>query len=99
MIHLLYILDKIINEALNEYTIFNMPAKEINYINSKEEEKIISYMQVEVAKRIPTTLYKKLEIILNTEYIGNYIGTRIYMTVLNYVLEVNTGSEHNNQKK
>ena len=76
-----------------------MPAKEINYINSKEEEKIISYMQVEVAKRIPTTLYKKLEIILNTEYIGNYIGTRIYMTVLNYVLEVNTGSEQNNQKK
>ena len=39
------ILDNIINEALNEYTIFNMPAKEINYINSKEEEKIISYMQ------------------------------------------------------
>ena len=76
-----------------------MPAKEINYINSKEEEKIINYMQVEVAKRIPTTLYKKLEIILNTEYIGNYIGTRIYMTVLNYVLEVNTGSEQNNQKK
>ena len=32
------ILDNIINEALNEYTIFNMPAKEINYINSKEEE-------------------------------------------------------------
>lgn len=93
------ILDNIINEALNEYTIFNMPAKEINYINSKEEEKIISYMQVEVAKRIPTTLYKKLEIILNTEYIGNYIGTRIYMTVLNYVLEVNTGSEQKNQKK
>ena len=28
------ILDNIINEALNEYTIFNMPAKEINYINT-----------------------------------------------------------------
>lgn len=84
------ILDNIIRNALDEYKIFHLNIKDLDYITSKEEAAIIEYMQKEVPTRIPMMLLKKLEFNINSEYIGTYIGTRIYMIVLDFVLDFNT---------
>lgn len=83
-------LDDLIKSVLDEYMIFNLNTKELNYIPNKEEEAIIKYMQDNVPSRVPMILLKKLEYNINSEYIGTYIGTRIYMIVLDFVLEFNT---------
>ena len=83
-------LDDLIKSVLDEYMIFYLNTKELNYIPNKEEEAIIKYMQDNVPSRVPMILLKKLEYNINSEYIGAYIGTRIYMIVLDFVLEFNT---------
>ena len=85
--------DNLIKSALDEYKIFNLNIKNLDYITSKEEQEIIEYMQHEVPSRIPMILLKKLECNINSEFIGTYIGTRIYMIVLDFVLEFNTANQ------
>lgn len=86
-------LDNLIKSTLDEYKIFNLNIKNLDYITSKEEQEIIEYMQHEVPFRIPMILLKKLEYNINSEFIGTYIGTRIYMIVLDFVLEFNTTNQ------
>ena len=86
-------LDVLIKSVLDEYMIFYLNTKELNYIPNKEEEAIIKYMQDNVPSRVPMILLKKLEYNINSEYIGTYIGTRIYMIVLDFVLEFNTAKQ------
>ena len=37
---------------------------------------------------------KKLEYICNPDYLGDLIGKRVYMTVMNYVLDFNTSGNN-----
>lgn len=83
-------LDKIINDTLDEYKIFNLNTKNLDYISTKEEDALIEYLQENVPKRVPIILLKKLEYNINSDYIGTYIGKRIYMTALDFTLGFNT---------
>lgn len=83
-------LDSLINEILAEYQILKLGTKELYYINSAMEQEILEYVQDEVSKRISTLLLKKLEYQYNKDYIGTAIGRRIYLSVLDFVLEFNT---------
>lgn len=87
------VLDNLIRNTLDEYKIFHLNIKKLDYISSKEEQAIIEYMQNEVPSRIPMILLKKLEYNINSEFIGTYMGTRIYMIVLDFVLEFNTANQ------
>ena len=52
------------------------------------------YIVNQITERIPVLLMKKLEYVCNPNYIGDLIGKRVYMSVMNYVLEFNVNSEH-----
>lgn len=86
-------LDYIIKEILDEYTLLYITPKNIYYINSKLEKEIIDYISNEAPKRISKVLVTQLSFIYNESYIGTFIGHRIYLTVLNYVLEYNVTKE------
>lgn len=86
-------LDYIINEALDEYNVLILAPKQIFYINSKIEKEIIDYLSEEIPKRISKVLMTHLTFIYNDSYIGTFIGRRIYMIVLNWVLEFNVLKE------
>ena len=78
------VLDSLINDVLEEYTVFEIKTKNIDYINNKLEDKIRDYLTEEIPKRISILLMKKLEYMYNSEYIGELIGKRIYMIVTDY---------------
>ena len=82
-------LDYIISEALDEYVLLNIKPKNVYYINTKLENKMIDYLSEEVPKRISKTLLTHLSFIYNSDYVGEFIGKHIYMVVLNYVLTYN----------
>ena len=86
-------LDYIINEALDDYVLFNLESKQVYYINNALETKIVEHLSEEVPKRISVTLQTHLSFIYNSEFIGEYIGQRIYMTVTNYVVAYNLNHE------
>lgn len=82
-------LDYIIAEALDEYVLLELSPKNIYYINSKLEDTIITHLSEEIPKRLSKTLYTHLSFIYNNDYLGEFIGKRIYITVLNYVCNFN----------
>ena len=88
-------LDFIITEALDEYALLELSPKHIYYINTKLEDTIITHLSEEVPKRLSKTLYTHLSFIYNSDYLGEYIGKRIYITVLNYVCNFNLQNEAN----
>lgn len=82
-------LDYIINEALDEYNLLHIAPKQIYYINSKTEKEVIEYLSNEIPKRLSKVLMTHLSFIYNESYIGEFIGTHIYMTVLDWTLNFN----------
>lgn len=83
--HLNYIID----EALTEYVVLNIKAKDPAYINSTMEDEIVAYLSEEVPKRLSEVLLTQLAYIYDKDYIGTYIGKQIYMQVVNYKTNYN----------
>ena len=88
-------LDKIIEEALDEYVITMIKPKNIYYISTEMEKEILAMLADQVPERISQFLMDKLSLIYNREFIGSMIGGRIYFTVMNFVLEYNLTNENN----
>lgn len=86
-------LDSIINDILEEYVVFEIKTKDITYISNSIEDKIRAYITEEITKRISVLLMKKLEYIYNSDYIGELIGKRIYMSVTDYSLRFNVEND------
>lgn len=86
-------LDKMIQETLEEYRVFTLNTKELHYIKSSDEQEIVKYIQESVSRKMSTALLKKLSQSINEDYVGEYIGRRIYLAVLNFVLEYNIDRE------
>ena len=82
-----------IQETLEEYKVFTLNTKELHYIKSSDEQEIVKYIQESVSKKMSTALLKKLSQSINEDYVGEYIGRRIYLAVLNFVLEYNIDRE------
>ena len=87
-------LDSLINEIIEEYVILELRPKDVFYINNSIESEMREYIVNQITERIPVLLMKKLEYVCNPNYIGDLIGKRVYMSVMNYVLEFNVNSEH-----
>lgn len=86
-------LDKLINEVLEEYVILNIKPKDIYYINSKMENEMIESIKNEVSNRISILLLKKISYTHNEDYIGTFIGMRIYLVITNFVVEFNVNNK------
>ena len=82
-------LDYIIQEALDDYVITNITPKNIYYIKGSIENEIVSHLQEVIPGRISKTLLVQLSIVYNDDYIAEFIGHRIYFSVVNYVLNYN----------
>lgn len=91
-------LDYLINDVLEEYAVFEIKTKNVDYISNKIEDKIRDYLIEEIPKRISILLMKKLEYMYNSEYIGELIGKRIYMAVTDYALRFNVENEPTTKK-
>lgn len=91
-------LDSLINDVLEEYAVFEIKTKNVDYISNKIEDKIRDYLIEEIPKRISILLIKKLEYMYNSEYIGELIGKRIYMVVTDYALRFNVENEPTTKK-
>lgn len=91
-------LDSLINDVLEEYAVFEIKTKNVDYISNKIEDKIRDYLIEEIPKRISILLMKKLEYMYNSEYIGELIGKRIYMVVTDYALRFNVENEPTTKK-
>ena len=92
------VLASLINDLLEEYAVFEIKTKNIDYINNKLEDKIRDYLTEEIPKRISLLLMKQLEYMYNSEYIGELIGKRIYMIVTDYTLRFNVENEPTTKK-
>lgn len=93
-------LDKLIDEAFNEYIFMNVGfKKESEYITAEEEKRIISGMVDIVSSRISTTMLMKLEAFYNKDMVPNIISERIYMAVTAYVVENNKPKPEIKKKK
>lgn len=86
-------LDLLIKDVIEEYVILELKPKNIYYITNNIETEMREYIVNEITERIPVLLMKKLEFICNSDHIGDLIGKRVYMAVMNYVLEFNVNSE------
>lgn len=91
-------LDGLILDVISDYQLLNLKPKNILYINNDQEKILRDYVVEEIDKRIPDMLLDKLRLVCNVNYLGEFIGNRIYFAVLNFVLEYNINSEDSSQK-
>lgn len=82
-------LDFIIDEALEEYIINEFGFNDTTYISTKEENKIIDYLKDTIPERISDNLYNKLTYIYSENYIGEFLGKKIYYKVVEVVVNNN----------
>lgn len=93
------IIDKIIDDAFNEYILLNKGyKKEYVYINSVEEQHIVDEMINKVSARLSDAMIYKLNSFYNKDEVPSIISTRIYMAVMAYVVDNNSVKEDLNTK-
>lgn len=88
-------LDFIITECLEYYTAIHLTPKNLYYINNQTETEMINALSEIVSARISPTLYSQLCLIYDSNQIASVIGEKIYIRVLEYVIQFNV----NNQPK
>lgn len=83
-------LDAVIDEAFNEYILFNKGYQKGKvYIKATEEREIINTMVNSVSARISDTMMDKLNAYYNDEMVPEIISAKIFMAVTAYVAENN----------
>lgn len=88
-------LDFIITDCLDYYIAMHLTPKNIYYINNKTEAELVNTLSKTVSERISPTLYSQLSLIYDSNQIASVIGEKIYLKVLEYVIQFNV----NNQPK
>lgn len=84
-----FILDKMIKEEVDRYTIYNFPKTDDLYINEEDQTKMLRYILSQVLKKISPVYMNKLRYIYNEEVIEDIIYEKVRDGVLNYTVEVN----------
>lgn len=84
------ILDLVIKESFTDYQIKSLIALDDKFINSQKEAEIRKDLVNLVTERISEATLSKLSLFYNMQNIGSIIGDKIYITVMNYVIEHNS---------
>lgn len=87
------ILDVIINECFEYYKILVLIPRQEYYISDERETQIREDLAKRVAERISPVTIDKLSLYYNVDNLSDVIGEKIYVTVMNYVIEVNSLKE------
>ena len=83
------ILDMIIDDEFTQYQIMHLAHRDNLYINSEEQERIITEVLGKVIYRISDDLVQKLSLYYKSEYINDIIFNKIKLVVINYTIEIN----------
>ena len=85
-------LDAVILDCLNQYDILNIAYRsDIVYINDALEASIRTAVAEMVSERLTDHFIAKLSLIYNQSAITEIVGKRIYLAVMNYILDFNKG--------
>ena len=92
------VLDNIINDAFNEYFMFNEGFKEGKHsISAVQEKEIMDRMVDLVSARLSESTIMKLEAYYNKDAIPDIISSKIFMAITTYV--VNNATSNNQVSK
>ena len=91
-------LDYIISEYLDYYITMNVTPKQIYYINKSTEDEMIKTLSEVIPTRISPTLYSQLSLIYDPNQIPMVIGEKIYLKILEYIIEFNVQNEFKQKK-
>lgn len=80
----------IIDECFNDYKIKELVGSEDEYINSERESEIRKGLTNLVTQRISNAALDKLSLFYNISEIAEILADKIYITVMNYVIDHNT---------
>lgn len=83
------ILELIINECFLDYCSLNIELSTNEYMNDEMEAKIRGDLTNKVSQRISPTAITKLSLYYNPRAIGEIIADKIYILVMNYVVDYN----------
>ncbi len=83
------ILDFIIMESFTDYKIKELVVRENEYINSQREEEIRRDLVDIVTSRISRAALDKISLFYNRDNIGEVLADKIYIAVMNYVIDHN----------
>ena len=86
------ILDAFIMEVFNEYKILNL-SYNTEYIAKDKEKKIVSDVTDMVTARLSSTMIKQLSVYYNPAALPDIIAQKIYLVVMQYVIENNRPKE------
>lgn len=88
------LLDKVIQEAFNEYTVLNIEYHEdITYIDAELEKIITQEVAHKVIDRISPALISKISLVYNIANLDKLLSERTYLCTLHYVLSKNAIKE------
>lgn len=87
------LIEGLIIDCFQDYIVLNVEYQQINYIDDTLESKITKEVGALVAQRISPALLSKISTYYSLKEIGSIISDKVYLTVLNYVLEKNSIKE------
>lgn len=91
------LLESVITECFNDYQILVLIPKNENYITDEREKEIRDDLVMKVSERLSPMMLDKLSLWYNPVNIGSVIADRIYILVMNYVVEHNAEFTFKNQ--
>ena len=83
------ILDRMVKEEVDRYTIYNFPHSDDLYINEADQTKMLEIILRQVLRKISPVYMAKLKYIYNEEIIEDIIFEKVRDAVLNYTVEIN----------
>lgn len=89
------ILSMVIRECFEDYQIKTLLPLEEGYINSEREAEIRRGLVDMVTSRLSSATIDKLSLYYNIKNIADIIADKVYITVLNYVVEHNNAINNN----
>ncbi len=84
------LLEYIIQESFRDYEVTTLVPLNEEYINEEREKEIRSELVSIVGERISPVALEKIAIFYNEDNIAKVIADKIYITVMNYVVEHNS---------
>ena len=94
------VLDDIINDAFNEYFMFNEGFRDDKHsISAVQEKEIMDRMVDLVSARLSESTITKLEAYYNKDAIPDIISSKIFMAITSYVVSNATSNEPNKPTK
>lgn len=83
------VLDLIIRESFNDYQLKSLYPLNEGYINSEREAEIRGELIALVSSRISNAALDKVSLFYNVTNIADVLADKIYIAVMNYVIEHN----------